>query len=252
MGDRFSNLDEQSVIDEYLKKIKYDNGTCVDIAASDGISMSNTYSLFLRGWDGLAVECDSWKFARLTSNYSKFKNVKLEKTIVTPDSVVHLLETAGIKKDFEFLNLDIDGYEFFVLSSMLERFRPRLVCVEINEKIPPPIKFTVKWSPSYSWAGDHFFGLSISKLHELCCSFGYSIVNLHYNNAFLMPLETSSEPQLTPEEAYSTGYLMRPDRKAKFPWNSNMECVLGMQAQEAMTFLREYFKKYEGLYEMGV
>ena len=50
----------------------------------------------------------------------------------------------------------------------LSDYRPRLICSEINEKIPPPIKFTVKYSPNHYWQGDHFYGQSISQLYKLC------------------------------------------------------------------------------------
>ncbi len=61
----FSNFAEQSVINSYLQELNIDNGYCVDIAASDGITMSNTYALYEKGWNGLAVEFDARKFSKL-------------------------------------------------------------------------------------------------------------------------------------------------------------------------------------------
>ena len=67
-GNRiYSHLDEQSIIKEYLNTLGLESGCCVDIAASDGISMSNTYSLYKDGWGGLAVEFDAWKFSCLVT-----------------------------------------------------------------------------------------------------------------------------------------------------------------------------------------
>ena len=39
----------------------------------------------------------------------------------------------------------------------LTRYRPELICAEVNEKIPPPLKFSVRWDPNYRWSNDHFW-----------------------------------------------------------------------------------------------
>lgn len=248
----YSHCDEQSTIDEYLKILDLESGYCVDIAASDGIHKSNTFPLYKNGWAGLAVEYNTRKFASLANNLSAFSNVKLAKCMVTPQNVLSLLSANDIPERFDFLSLDIDGYDYFVLEKMLERYRPKLICAEINEKIPPPIKFTVKWNPSYTWAEDHFFGQSISQLHMLAVKHKYALVELHYNNAFLIPIEHSPKTSLNPEEAYRSGYLDKADRKKKFPWNVNMEDVLYMQPDDALIFINKFFEKYKGMYDVSI
>ncbi len=248
----FSNLDEQSVIGYYLEKLKIARGYCVDIAASDGITMSNTYSLYKNGWGGLAVECNAEKFSSLSGTYVNFHGVNLSKCMVTPINVVSLLQAHNTPTNFDFLNLDIDGYDYFVLEKILEVFRPKLICVEINEKIPPPIKFTVKWSPEFVWATNHFYGQSICQLDTLVSKHNYALVELHYNNAFLIPIEISPAPSLTPAEAYRSGYMDKTDRKEKFPWNADMEEVLHLEPQKALDFVNDYFKRYQGTFEASI
>ncbi|QLE54860.1 hypothetical protein [Nostoc sp. TCL26-01] len=243
---QFSYLDEERIIEKYLNQLNLEHRYCVDIAASDGVAMSNTLFLFQQGWSGLAVECDHKTFAALAANYSNFSNVSLSKSMVTPDNILDLLQAYQVPQKFGFLNLDIDGYEYFVLEQILSKFRPPLICTEINEKIPPPLKFTVKWDSSYMWASDHFFGQSICQLYLLCEKYDYSLVELHYNNAFLIPKEISSCPSLTPEFAYTTGYLQKPDRKEKFPWNSNIEEIYNLSPEEAVHYVNKLFSKYVG------
>jgi len=242
----FSNLDEQSSILTYVHQLTPQSKFCVDIGASDGVSMSNTYTLFRDGWEGLAVEYDAQKFSSLAHSYVKFSGVNLAKCKVTPVNGCALLEGNQVPEKFGFFSLDIDGYDYFVLQQILSKFRPSLICAEINEKIPPPIKFTVNWDPEYVWAADHFYGQSISQLYILCTQYQYSMVELHYNNAFLIPEEINIYPSLTPEEAYTKGYLEQPDRKEKFPWNANVEELLGLSPQEAVDFVNKFFQKYEG------
>ncbi|MBW4496820.1 MAG: hypothetical protein KME26_27850 [Oscillatoria princeps RMCB-10] len=243
---KYSYLDEERIIDNFLSQLNIENRYCVDIAASDGITMSNTYFLFKRGWGGLAVEYDSHQFAKLAIRYAEFESVNLSKCMVTPENAISLLKAHQAPENFTFLNLDIDGYDYFVLEKILSSFRPLLLCVEINEKIPPPIKFTVKWSPNYSWNRDHFYGQSLSQLNLLCVRHEYALVDLHYNNAFLIPREISPSPSLTPEEAYRKGYLERDDRKEKFPWNANMEEIHSLSPVEALNYVSKFFSKYGG------
>ena len=251
--NKYSYFDEQSVIKENLKALGLEKGGyCVDIAASDGVTMSNTYSLYKDGWTGMAVEFDPQKFASLATTYRVFSGVNLAKCMVTPNNVVALLSANQAPKEFTFLNLDIDGYDYFVLDQILEHYRPKLICTEINEKIPPPIKFSVKWDPSYVWAEDHFYGQSISQLYTLTNKYKYSLVELHYNNAFLIPSELCSKPSLTPEEAYRIGYKEKVDRKEKFPWNANMEDMLHMQPEESLVFISNFFEKYKGKFDLSL
>jgi hypothetical protein len=242
----FSHLDEQVLISKYVNELAIESRTCVDIAASDGVTMSNTYSLFRDGWNGLAVEYDNRKFASLAQTYAAFSGVNLAKCKVTPENAVWLLKANQLPSKIGFFNLDIDGYDYFVLEQILSEFRPQLICVEINEKIPPPIKFSVKWNPDYFWKVDHFYGQSISQLYMLCLRFQYSLVELHYNNAFLIPSESNPYPSLTPEVAYEEGYLNRLDRKEKFPWNADMEVLLSLPPEEAVAFIKQCFSSREG------
>ncbi|WP_017745153.1 FkbM family methyltransferase [Scytonema hofmannii] len=241
---KYSHLDEESIIKKYLNTINFVREYCVDIAASDGLTMSNTYFLFEKGWSGLAVECDREKFAALASNYIDFSNVNLSKLLVTPDNIVSLLEANQIPKDFGLLNLDVDGYDYFILDKLLTAFRPTIICAEINEKIPPPLKFTVNWDSSYVWENNHFYGQSICQLNILCDRYEYALVELHYNNAFLIPKEISPYPSISPEEAYKKGYLERSDRKQKFPWNADIEELYSLSPERALNYVNRLFSKY--------
>ena len=248
----FSHFDEQIIAKKYLDSLNIKDKYCVDIAAMDGVTMSNTFALYKEGWGGLAVEFDSENFSHLSYIYKDFKNVNLAKCMVTPLNVLSLLAAHEVPKEFGFLNLDIDGYDYFVLEQILLKYRPRLICTEINEKIPPPIKFTINWDPNYVWATDHFYGQSISQLHLLCLKHNYAIVELLYNNAFLIPLECKPKSMFSPQEAYRLGYLEKADRKKKFSYNANMEEVLRMKPEDALRFIETFFAKYKGRYVASI
>jgi len=248
----YSNLGEESIIKDFLNQLDHKK-IAVDIAANDGIFMSNTYHLYNSGYGGLAVECDNKAFASLANSYKKFENVLLSKAFVYPHNVVKLLEGYEIPYDFGFLSFDIDGYDYFVLKEMLQKYRPTLICAEINEKIPYPIKFTVKYSRDYVWGVNHFFGQSISQLHLLCDEFDYDLVELYYNNAFLVSKEKNKNlKKLEPGQAYREGYINKPDRTSKFPYNKDVDALLDMTPDKALEFINDYFKQYKGKYEAHV
>jgi hypothetical protein len=240
--------EEQRIISTLLQTLPLKNNYCVDIGASDGIISSNTLFLFKDKWPGVAVEYNAEKFARLAFTYKRFEQVNLVKAKVIPDNVVHILKSCSAPDQFAFLNLDIDGYDYYVLDQLLSQYRPMLISAEINEKIPPPIKFTVKYDPGYQYEGDHFFGQSLSQLFELCKRYQYRIVEVYYNNALLIPSELSPRASLTPESAYVSGYKDRRERKTKFPWNADVEVLLQLSPPDGVQFIHKLFEKYKGKY----
>lgn len=250
---KFSSLNEEKIIADILKNIEVKHNFFVDIGAANGVSWSNTCLLAINGWQGLAVEYNSEDFAELAEEYQDFPGINLSRCMVMPDTVVSLLSANKVPREFGFLSLDIDSYDYAVLEQILNSYRPRLICVEINEKIPPPIKFIVKWEPDKLdtervWNKDYFYGQSISQLHVLCTEHEYGIVGLEYNNAFLVPKEISKMPFLSPETAFKQGYLERADRKEIFPWNAQIEEIYSLSPEEALNYLNKAFKEYEGKY----
>jgi len=244
----YSNFDEEKVIAKHLAQLGITDTFCVDIAASDGVTMSNTYALFKSGWQGIAVEFNPIKFSILANVYQQFENAYLVKTKVTPQNVTSILDSCNCPKNFGFLNLDIDSYDYFVLDSLLSVYRPQLICLEINEKIPPPFSFSVTYSEDHFWQEDHFYGQSICMSNKLCLKHNYQIVELHYNNLFIVPQEINKFKALSPEEAYESGYKSKSDREQRFPYNGDMNVLLNMNKEEGIEFIRAKFTKYSGKY----
>jgi hypothetical protein len=242
----FSNFGEQQIVARYVGHISPQHRYCVDIGAADGATSSNSYSLFRSGWSGLAVEADGDRFGRLAERYANLSLVKLVRSRATPDNVTAILTAAEAPREFGFLSLDIDSYDHFVLEKILLEYRPSLICAEINEKIPPPVKFSVKWDPGHSWSHDHFYGQSISMLEELAIRNNYALVELEYNNAFLVPRELSNVPSVSAQDAYRKGYLDRSDRLKRLPWNKDMEPVLQLSPEAACDFIEARFASYRG------
>jgi hypothetical protein len=250
----FSNFDEERMLAEFVARLAPEEvaRVAVDVGAGDGIRGSNTYALFLQGWRGVGFEGDEKRARRLARAYKNLEGVEARHALVTPANVVSLLRAEGIRSDFGVLSLDIDSYDYWVLDAALKSFRPRVVVTEINEKIPPPVRFRVDFDPHFRLQ-HHFFGYSIASLEELCGRHDYALLALEYNNAFIAPRELIGDlPALDAETAYRRGYLERPDRRERFPMNADMEVLHELSPEEAVKFLHDFYARHRGKYELTV
>ncbi len=57
----------------------------------------------------------------------------------------------------------------------------------------------------------------VTHLNIVCKKYEYALVELHYNNGFLIFKEVSPSPSLTPEEAYKQRNIERLERNEKYP-----------------------------------
>lgn len=250
---RFSHNNEQQILSKYIDELlpQDHDRTIVDIGAGNGVRWSNSYALLLKGWRVLGVEADQKKFSLLTRVYRNSAQAKAVHCRVEPENIVSLLQSLEIGKNFSVLSLDIDGNDYWVLDAILSNFRPGLIVTEINEKIPPPIRYVVKYDPDFTLR-HHFYGYSIASLADLCARHGYGVLELEYNNAFLAPVELGGSRFVDAERAYNEGYRNRVDRKQRFKLNFDMEELLSMTPEEGMEFLRRFYSKEVGNYYLGL
>lgn len=161
----------------------------VNIGAGDGRSCNDpVYPLFLHGYSGLAVEYDI--NMDLAKNIPS-KNVrKIVGVPVTPMNAGYLLESSGCPLNFDYLKIDIDGYDGMILKAILEAgFLPKVIQMEVNPEFPPPFEFSVMYHPGYrpldsdgNYGG--FYGTSMSFCAKLAERYGYRFCSLDFVTAF--------------------------------------------------------------------
>lgn len=251
----FSGHGETQAVKQYLKNDSLDFNYFVDIGASDGVSSSSTLEFAkMPNWHGLSIEYDDNKFSKLQYVYRKYKNISLANKKVTPDSIVDILHDYEVPKNFSFLNIDIDSYDLEVSKSLFQLgYRPDIVSIEINEKIPPPIYFNVKYDQEHFWQGDHFFGCSLTAAVEEFSKFDYLLAEFRLNNAIFVNL--IKFPELTPKNAsiaYDEGYKSIKNRKELFKYNHDVEILHELNNDEKIVFINNLFKKYKNMYELKI
>lgn len=139
-----SQYGEDGIIERILCLIGQKNKFAVEFGGWDGVYLSNARNLIVNhGYRGLFIEGDPKKAETGRLNYAGNRGVKFVTGYVGFDRHRKLdsyLEEAGAPRDFDFLSIDIDGYDYQVWES-LENFAPRIVCVEFNPTIPGHIVF---------------------------------------------------------------------------------------------------------------
>ena len=158
---------EDIAIDEYLQK-KF-NGFYVDVGAHHPIQRNNTNLLFKRGWGGINIDVN--EFSVDLFNYLRPKDINLQTAISDKDghiifyfqknfsqlnttdkniakehfnnnfkekivqcqSIKTILDGSKFKnKKIDFLNIDVEGAEMKVLSTLnFSIYDPQVICIEI-------------------------------------------------------------------------------------------------------------------------
>ncbi len=246
---RFSHANEQQILAKYIEELLTGEQprTVVDIGAGNGVRWSNSYALLQAGWRALGVEADPQKFALLSRIYRSYPHAQASHFRVRPDNIGLLLRQFDIERNFGVLCLDIDGNDYWVLDAILSDFRPALVVTEINENIPAPLRFVVRFDADFQLR-HHFYGYSIAALEDLCEKHGYGILELEYNNAFLAPSEIGRARFRDAVSVYREGYVNRANRKQRFASNLDMEVLHSLNPDEGIRFLREFYAKDSGNY----
>ena len=237
---------------QLCEELNINSGSYVDIGASDGWTSSATFPFAKNdNFSGLSIELDNKKFKKMEFIYRKFNNAYLSKSKVSPENVTEILKKFDVLYDFDILNLDIDSYDLFVIKKLLESHKPKIVSMEINEKIPPPLFFTVTYNDKHFWKGDHFFGCSLQAAYDEVSKFGYRLYTLIYNNAIFISDDVKiNVPDRTLTQIYNDGYVNKPDRKEKFSYNYDVDVLLKINPSDSIEFINNLFKDYQGKYQL--
>jgi len=258
---------DHRILQYYLNLIDLDNKIYIDIGCSTNPQTPLPY--IFDADHCIFFECDPEKIQiwrtggpRLPDGKRAFQkllqlpNFALITKKVTPYNIGEIIENIIGRKDPKFVDIDIDGYDYYVLRSILESHKPSLIMAEINEKIPPPIKFTVNYDSNWCYDGSHFYGMSLSKFCELAEEYSYDVINLSFNNVFAVHknknpgLQTFKDAELY--EAFYRSLRLNPTgvhNASIFNHNENMDHLLLMPPGDALDELNRIFEpKYRDKY----
>ena len=179
----FSQAGEDGVIAQILAVLPQTDKWCVEFGAWDGIYLSNSRNLILNAnYSAVLIEGNSSKAADLANNYADRPNVHTVNSFVgfsEQDGLDSLLAQTPIPEDFDVLSIDVDGNDYHIWQAV-QRYRPKVVCVEYNPTIASEVSFVQEPDPQVMQ------GASIKSLVDLANEKGYQLVCALAWNAFFV------------------------------------------------------------------
>jgi hypothetical protein len=254
----YSQFGEDGVVEELLRRLSQVvqlDGWCVEFGAWDGVYLSNTYNLIKnKGYQAVLIEGDPVKYEELKRNIPSDRVVKICQfvTFDGASTLDRILSKTAIPTGFDFLSIDIDGCDYFILESLVV-YRPKLVCIEFNPTIPNEVVFVQDKDFSIKQ------GASARALTTLAQTKGYSLIAATPCNLFFVRNELKDA--VTPDDVSLDS--VRDDAPAKFyvfygydgtvitssalalPWHGIK--IAPRSLQQLPKFLRKYPRDYNPL-----
>lgn len=129
--NEFSQNGEDGILCRIFELIGTEQRACCEFGAWDGVHLSNTRALLLKGWSGLLIEGNASKHAQLRANYRENDKVKcINGMIQSADDLESALCQNGFVRPLDLLVIDIDGLDYYILEGL--KIRPRVICIEVN------------------------------------------------------------------------------------------------------------------------
>lgn len=160
----YSQFMEDGIIEAIFDRIGETNRFFVEFGAAPVLQGNNTSLLREKGWTGICFDCQYPEDARI-SLYNEY---------LTKDNVLTIFSKYQIPEEFDFLSVDIDGNDFYVLDAILHRHRPRVVICEINPCLGLTDAVISHLDPQ-PFSCFHF-GMSLLSANVLMEMYGYSMV----------------------------------------------------------------------------
>lgn len=197
----YSQSDEDGIIQEIFNRIGATNRVFVEFGVETGVEC-NTVKLLTEGWSGLWIDGSQEHVDEMRKAFGprvSAGQLKLRENIVTAENINALIEQGGITGDIDLLSIDIDNNDYWVWKA-IKVIRPRVVVIEYNATLRPPMSLVVPYDPVRRWDGTNFFGASLEALVRLGRDKGYRVVGCNYTgvNAFFVREDVAGDHFIDP------------------------------------------------------
>jgi len=170
----FSQSDEDGIMMEIVRRLNLEAGTFGELGVGNGLE-NNSLILLALGWKGfwlggedLVIDCQN--SPRLTYFHDWISLANIDRLM---RNGIDALE--GQKPDV--ISIDLDGNDIYLAEKILaDHARPALFVVEVNNKFPPPVRFTIAYDETHRWKNTDFYGASLQSYADLFEANGYFAV----------------------------------------------------------------------------
>ena len=184
----YSQNDEDGIINEIFNRVGTESNTFVEFGVEDGLECNSLY-LTLSGWRGLWMEGSANHVKSIRKKFDFLIDegqLRVVHAMIDAENINTLIGE-NVEENVDLLSIDIDRNDYWVWKA-IDVIQPRVVVVEYNATIRPPIAVTVKYDAKARWNGSNYFGASLSALEKLGVKKGYSLVGCSFSgsNAFFV------------------------------------------------------------------
>jgi len=200
----YSQNDEDGIIQEIFRRIGTTSKTFIEFGVESG-SECNTAKLLLEGWRGLWIEAaphHANTVRRSLGTFTADKRLTLIESMVTAENVNALFSQGGFTGEIDMLSIDIDFNDYWVWKAV-DVVKPRVVAIEYNAVLRPPMSLVVPYQPTQKWDGTNYGGASLEALVKLGKTKGYRIVGCSFAgvNAFFVRDDLCADHFIEPATA---------------------------------------------------
>ena len=177
-----SQCGEDGIIDHLLSLLPGTPKTCLEVGAGDGISLSNTNTLWAKlGWRALLIESELLGVQMINERAAGNTNVTAVQAMIAPtgpNSIDEIAKRTNFPPRIGVLSLDIDSNDIEVFEN-LSHVTPDIVVIEFNHEIPADIAYR-------DLPGDVFFRHSAKAVETSARARGFRVVACTGPNAILV------------------------------------------------------------------
>lgn len=194
--NNYSQFGEDGIVEKLLEVIPDKNKWCVEFGAWDGVYLSNAFNLIKNhGYRSVLIEANSEKFEDLKINLKGFDAVLVNEfvTFDGENTLDRILSRTEIPRDFDFLSIDIDGNDYYILES-LNLYKPKIICIEYNFLIPNEVIYIQPKDFNVQRGASALATLNLAR------SKGYVLAAVTTSNLILVDTRYAKDLQITDAE----------------------------------------------------
>lgn len=200
----YSQGREDGMLAEIFRRIGATSKRFIEFGVEDGLECNSAF-LLVQGWSGAWIDGSPHCVARARAAFRGYpiEIVNDSITMENADAMIALLAGDG---ELDLLSIDIDSNDYWIWDA-IKAVKPRVVVIEYNATLPPHVRKTIAYDPTFAWNGTNYFGASLGALEALGHAKGYSLVGCSPAgvNAFFVRNDLVGEhfcPPFTAENHY--------------------------------------------------